>query len=294
MAESGISLAGVIPVLAMPFSADGAIDHRALRVQARWAIDAGVDGLALALASELPRLSVSERHAVTESVVAEVAGRVPVVVHAGAESDVLAIQLALDAESRGAAVVMVPPPRFEVHGQAATAEFYRRLLESIGAGVVLQDLPDARVDAGIAAELAAEFPGRVMLKAEVAPTPTAVRDAVARSGGALPVFGGAGGLLFISELLQGAAGTMPGCIVPEVFAATWRLFRAGDVEGARTAFARALPLLVATTLPGRMLPLYREALVARGIFPSAHGRMPDAELDDIERAEVRSLVAALA
>lgn len=281
-------------MLAMPFTADGAIDHRALRKQARWAIDAGVDGLALALASELPRLSVRERRAVTESVVAEAAGRVPVVVHAGAESDVLAIQLARGAESRGAAVVMVPPPRFEVHGQTATAEFYRRLLGSIEAGVVLQDLPDARVDAGMAAELAAEFPGRVMLKVEVAPTPTAVRDAVARSGGAVPVFGGAGGVLFVSELLRGAAGSMPGCIVPEVFVETWRRFQAGDLEGARSAFARALPLLVATTLPGRLLPLYREVLVARGIFPAAHGRLPDAELDDGERAEVRSLLASLA
>jgi 2-keto-3-deoxy-L-arabinonate dehydratase len=284
----------VIPVLAMPFTADGAIDHQALRTQARWAIGVGVDGLALALASELPRLSVSERHAVTESVVAETAGRVPVVVHAGAESDVLSIQLARGAEGRGAAVVMAPPPRFEVHGQAATVEFYRRLLGSIEAGVVLQDLPDARVDAGMAAELAAEFPGRVMLKVEVAPTPTAVRDAVARSGGTVPVFGGAGGVLFVSELLRGAAGSMPGCIVPEVFVETWRRFQAGDLEGARSAFARALPLLVATTLPGRLLPLYREVLVARGIFPAAHGRLPDAELDDGDRAEVRSLLAPLA
>ena len=52
-------------------------------------------------------------------------------------------------------------------------------------------------------------------------------------------------------------------------------------------------VLVATTLPGRILPLYREALVARGIFPAAHGRIPDAEIDDVERAEVRSLLAAL-
>ena len=190
--------------------------------------------------------------------------------------------------------MMVPPPRFEVGGPSAIAEFYRHLLASIDAAVVIQDLPDARVDAGLAADLAAEFPGRVTLKAEVAPTPIAVRDAVARSGGALPVFGGAGGLLFVSELLRGAAGSMPGCVVPEVFVATWRRFQAGDVEGARQAFAPALPFLVAATLPGRILSLYREALVVRGVIPAAHGRCPDVELDDVDRAEVRALLNGMA
>jgi 4-hydroxy-tetrahydrodipicolinate synthase len=278
----------------MPFAADESIDHRALRKQARWALDAGVHGLALALASEFPRLSADERNAVTESVAEEVAGSVPLVVHAGAESDALAIQLARSAEERGATAVMVPPPRFEVAGASATAEFYRRLLGAIEGAVVLQDLPDARVDAGLAADLAREFPGRVTLKVEVAPTPTAVRDAVARSGGSLPVFGGAGGLLFVSELLRGAAGTMPGSVVPEVFVETWRRFQAGDVEGARQAFAPVLPFLVATTLPGRILSLYREALVVRGVFPAAHGRCPDVELDDVDRAEVRALLAGMA
>jgi 4-hydroxy-tetrahydrodipicolinate synthase len=189
---------------------------------------------------------------------------------------------------------MVPPPRFEVAGTSATAEFYRRLLGSIDGAVVLQDLPDARVDAGLAADLAAEFPGRVTLKVEVAPTPSAVRDAVARSGGALPVFGGAGGLLFVSELLRGAAGTMPGCVFPETFVETWRCFQAGDVEGARHAFAAVLPFLVATALPGRMLPFYREALVVRGVFPAAHVRCPGVDLDDVDRAEVRALLAGMA
>jgi dihydrodipicolinate synthase/N-acetylneuraminate lyase len=292
-ADSRPRLTGVIPVLAMPFAADESIDHRALRKQARWALDAGVHGLALALASEFPRLSADERNAATETVLEEVAGSVPVVVHAGAESDALAIQLARAAEQRGAAAVMVPPPRFEVQGRSATAEFYRRLLSSMEAAVVLQDLPDARVDAVMAADLAAEFPGRVTLKVEVAPTPIAVRDAVERSGGALPVFGGAGGLLFVSELLRGATGTMPGCVFPEVFVETWRRFEAGDVDEARRAFAPALPFLVAATLPGRMLSLYREALVVRGVIPAAHGRCPDVELDDVDRAEVRALLSGM-
>jgi 2-keto-3-deoxy-L-arabinonate dehydratase len=287
------ALAGVIPVLAMPFTPDGSVDQSALRAQAGWAIGAGVDGLALALASELPRLSERERSEVCEAVVEEAAGRVPVVVHAGAESDALAIALARDAERRGAAAVMVPAPRFEVGGAAAVSGFFRRVLEATGADLVIQDIPEARASASLAAELAREFPGRVALKVEVPPTPIAVRDAVQESGGTVPVFGGAGGLVFISELLRGATGTMPGCVVPEVFVATWRRFRAGDVDGARAAFAAALPFLVATTQPGRLLPLYREALAVRGVIPAAHGRCPDGELDDTDRAEVRALLAGL-
>jgi 2-keto-3-deoxy-L-arabinonate dehydratase len=288
------TLSGVIPVLAMPFTPEGAIDRRALQAQARWAIEAGVDGLALALASELPRLSERERSEACEAVVEAAAGRVPLVVHAGAESAPLAIALAQDAERRGAAAVMVPAPRFEVGGPRHVEDFFRSLLEAAGVVVVVQDLPEARASPALAAELGRAFRGRVVLKVEVPPTVTAVRDAVSESGGSVPVFGGAGGLVFVSELLRGAAGTMPGCVLPDVFVATWRRFRAGDVAGARAAFAPALPFLVAATQPGRLLPLYREGLVARGVIGAAHGRNPDGELDDTDRAEVRALLAELA
>ena len=39
---------------------------------------------------------------------------------------------------------------------------------------------------------------------------------------------------------------------------------------------------------------YREALVVRGVIPAAHGRCPDVELDDVDRAEVRALLTGMA
>jgi 2-keto-3-deoxy-L-arabinonate dehydratase len=240
----------------------------------------------------MPRLSEGERDRVTEVVVAQAGGRVPVVVLATAESAHLAAVLAHRAAERGAAAVMVSPPTFEL-GPGGPTAFYRELAARTSVPIVLQDIPVARVSGSVAAELHREHPGRIALKVEVEPTPLAVADAVAATGGEIPVFGGAGGLRFYSELVRGAVGTMPGCVVPELFVEVWRHWLEGDREAARRAFERFVPFLAVTGAPGLLLAFYRELLVLRGVFSSSAARQPAAELSETDRAELRELVESL-
>jgi 4-hydroxy-tetrahydrodipicolinate synthase len=274
----------------MPFLADGAIDEESLRREVDWALGQGVQGLGLALASEMPRLTESERARVSAVVVEQVEGRLPVVVHASAESARVAIGLARRAEADGAGALMVHPPTFQISGQEEVAAFFEELMAATTVPVFLQDTVFARVDLSMATALAERYPGRVLLKLEVPPTPRLVERVVQATGGRIPVFGGAGGTAFYSELLRGAVGTMPSSMAPALFVEIWTLFRDGELEASRLAFARLLPLLSATHAPGVGLAFFREALVLRGVFQQAYARTPAAALSDTDRSELRMLL----
>ena len=79
------SMRGLFPILAMPFDAHDDIDVEDLQREVDFAIDAGVDGLGIAFGSEVNRLSEDERGLAARTVIAQAAGRVPVVVNTGAD-----------------------------------------------------------------------------------------------------------------------------------------------------------------------------------------------------------------
>jgi 4-hydroxy-tetrahydrodipicolinate synthase len=59
-------LAGVFPVISTPFTATDEIDTEVLRHEVDWLIDSEVDGLTIAMVSEVLRLSESERRTLAE------------------------------------------------------------------------------------------------------------------------------------------------------------------------------------------------------------------------------------
>jgi 4-hydroxy-tetrahydrodipicolinate synthase len=71
---------GVIPAIPTPFTPDGAsVDEAALRRVVRHVVDGGVHGIMTTGGTgEFPHLSREERRRVTEVVVSETAGAVPV------------------------------------------------------------------------------------------------------------------------------------------------------------------------------------------------------------------------
>jgi 2-keto-3-deoxy-L-arabinonate dehydratase len=284
------ALTGVVPILAMPFTRELGIDEESLRREVDWAIGHGVDGLALALGSDFPRLTPDERSRATRICAEQAAARVPLVVHVAAESGTAAAELARRAAADGAAALMVLPPTFDAPGADGIRDYFLEVAAAVELPIVLQDTPAAHVPWAAVHALVERLPGRLALKAETDPTPDAVQHAVSAFGDRLPVFGGNGGVALISELARGASGTMPGCALPERFAAVWRAHRDGDRVTARQRFAPLAPYLCATGVPGRWLAFYRETLVLRGVFAAGHARSPQAALSPAERRELRELL----
>ena len=104
-------IAGVFPVLPTPFAADKQSDRAALQVLVRYLLRCGVDGMTFpGVASEVSELTEDERLSLTQLVLSEVAGRVPVVVGVSSNKPAVTIALAKAAADVGAAAVMVAAP----------------------------------------------------------------------------------------------------------------------------------------------------------------------------------------
>ena len=73
--ESDARMRGVFPILAMPFDAAERIDVEDLRREVEFVIEKGAHGVGIALASEVMKLSESERDLATRTVVDQAGGR---------------------------------------------------------------------------------------------------------------------------------------------------------------------------------------------------------------------------
>jgi 4-hydroxy-tetrahydrodipicolinate synthase len=108
---------GVIPAIPTPFTADGSsVDEAALRRVVRHVVDGGVHGIMTTGGTgEFPHLSREERRRVTEVVVSETAGAVPIFAGTAACSTWEAIALGEDAAAAGAdAAILTPPFYFRI------------------------------------------------------------------------------------------------------------------------------------------------------------------------------------
>ena len=104
---------GIHTSLVTPFASDLAFDETALRKSVRYQIAAGVGGLcALGGTGEPLSMTTDEHRRVIDTVVSEVAGRVPVTIGCllGGQADILAV--ARHAQAAGADHIMIVPPYF--------------------------------------------------------------------------------------------------------------------------------------------------------------------------------------
>lgn len=280
-------MTGVYPILSCPFDQRARVDVESLEREVEYLIEAGVDGLGLGLATEIPKLSEPERDQVLGAVVQQARGRVPIVMKSDAAGTDLALHYARRAAELGADALMVMPPPVVGLPAAETRAYFQAIAGETGLPIFIQDVPIAPVAPGLAAQIARETEHAWYLKAESPPTPPRVAEAVAAAEGRLTVFGGAHGAYVVEELRRGSVGTMPGALVPSAYVETWRLWRAGQEQEAAAHFARYGTLLRLIMQQPIGSALVKEALRLQGIFATALVRRPTAEPDALAYRELR-------
>ena len=290
------TIEGVVPILVTPFDDAGRIDEDSLCSLIDFNIAAGVHGLGVALGSEIFKFSEAERDLVARTVVRHVAGRVPVVINSGASGTDLAVQYSCAAEAAGADALMVIPPHFMPASSEEIAHYYRTIDASVGIPIILQDIPQAPVPPGLALRLARDCRNVSYIKVETLPITTKVADMVTAVGGALTIFGGAGGSYFIEEMRRGAKGTMPFCSQPAAFVETWNRFRAGDEKEARKIFDASIMAVNRLGAQGGDLfyHLHKQLLVRLGVIRTAFVRSPTITVDPVSQREIDELIEQLA
>ena len=290
-------LEGVIPILAMPFDAEGEIDLKGLDGEVDFLVASGVRTIGFGFASEGFRLTIEERDAALRAVTARAAGRVDVMAHVTSSSVAAAVHQAGCARALGANLLMVPAPAIVQVSEADQFDYFQVLAGAAQLPIVVQDAPaltGTTMSVGLLARLLTEIEGVIGLKIEHVPTAPKIAAVAAAISGGGGILGGAGGSDFFHELERGASGTMPGAGFPEVFVDVLRLYREGDRDGARRLFNRYLPVLVlAQRSLDTFLWVQKEILRRRGVLPETHMRDPSERLEPALRTDLDSLLAEL-
>jgi 2-keto-3-deoxy-L-arabinonate dehydratase len=241
---------GIYPVAPTTFTESGELDLDSQKRCIDFMIDAGSDGICiLANFSEQFLLSDEEREVLTRTVLAHVAGRVPVIVTTTHTSTHVCAERSRRAQDMGAAMVMVMPP---YHGatfrfiEPQIQAFYARLSDAIDIPIMIQDAPASGtpLSAAFLARLAMEIEHVAYFKIETAGAASKLRELIRLGGQTIEgPWDGEEAITLLPDLDAGATGSMTGGGYPDGIRPIIEAHRNGDRERAYALYERWLPLI---------------------------------------------------
>jgi len=275
---------GIIPAVTTPFDSSGAVDQAALERNVRALLEAGVHGLvATGTMGEAASLTPAERRAVVEAVAAAAAGSVPVVAGVSSSTPEQVNARAADAVAAGAQAIMLLPPLGYRASERELVEWYAAAARA-GTPVMAYNNPEASgtdMPADVIARLA-DVDGVVAVK-ECSGDARRIPAILETVEGRLEVLVG-GDDWALEGFSAGATGWVSGVAVvaPRECIALYEHVRAGELESARAAYRRLLPLARFDMTP-KLVQYFKAAMDAVGLA-GGPCRPPRLELEPEERA----------
>ena len=237
-----LKLTGIMPALLTPFDKEGEVNLTVLRELVDFHLASGVSGFyILGSTGEGLLLSEAERRLVAETVIAQVKGRAPVVVHVGALTTRLACDLAAHAESAGADATSSIPPIYYHVGVEGVKQHYQAIAAASSLPFYIYNIPgttgvDVTVD--IVQDLMVRLPTLHGIK-YTSYDFRRMRQIIELDGGRLNVMSGPDEMMVAAQAMgaDGAIGTTQN-ILPRLFAQIYEAFHAGDVAAAQEMQAK--------------------------------------------------------
>jgi 4-hydroxy-tetrahydrodipicolinate synthase len=284
---------GTYTVMVTAFDASGKLD---LDAQARftdWQVREGIHGLIpLGSTGEFLSLTPEERRAVAKCVIDTVAGRVPVLIGAGAESTDEVIDNVAMAEDLGADGTMIIPPFYSTPTRDELIHHFRRIGEAATTPVMIYNNP-ATSNVDLVPDLVAELswlPNIDYIK-ESTMDVTRIRDILEMSEGRMTVFGG---IMGFESFVEGAEGwvAVGSNILPGKLARLFTLTADDeDYHAARALYREVLPI-IRLVAGHRYVSGSKAALGMIGI-PMGQPRPPRLPLPEAEMPEARAALGAV-
>lgn len=236
---------GTYTVMLTAFDSKGRLD---LDAQARftdWQVREGIHGLIpLGSTGEFLSLKAEERRAVAKCVIDTVAGRVPVLVGAGAEWTDEVIDNVAMAEELGADGTMIIPPFYSTPTTEELIQHFSRIGEAAQRPVMIYNNP-ATANVDLTPPLVAELsllPNIDYIK-ESTMDVTRIRDILEMCDGRMRVFGG---IMGFESFVEGAEGwvAVGSNIMPTAMARLFSLtVDEQDYDAARALYRKILPII---------------------------------------------------
>ena len=281
---------GTYTVMITPFTPDGEVDVAALRDFVNWQVAEGIHGLIpLGSTGEFLSLDDEEKALVAETVIAEAARRVPVLIGTGAEDTREVVRLSRRAERLGADGVMIIPPFYSTPTDDELVHHYQTVADAISLPIMVYNNPaTANVDLrpALVARLA-EIDNCLYIKESTLEV-TRVRDIIRLCGDRMTVFGG---ILGFESFVEGAQGwvAVASNVVPAAMARIFSLVEdEGAIVKARELYLKYLPLI--EFVGGQAYVAGTKALLSHMGFSAGTPRPPRLPLPEVQDAAARALV----
>lgn len=289
---------GVFAIPPTPFDDEGNLDEASLESCLDFCLAAGAHGIVTPVnASESIALVDSERLHVAELAVAQIDGRIPVIIGVSGVSTAASVLYARHAAKIGADAVIAMPPYVKHAPPSEIVDFYSAV------AAVAEPLPvwiqdyvgpiGTPMSPALLTQMLKEIPGVDYLKEESAFAPQIMSQVRELAGESLKgMMGGMAGRYLLEEYRRGACGTMPACEVVDAHVLIWNALEQGDEVEARKLHTQLLPLLNYEAMYS--FTIYKEVLVRRGIIASARTRVTGAaSLDSDNGKELDILLQQL-
>ena len=290
------SFHGIYPILYAFFDSDGSLEREATRWQIDCSIQAGCHGLAaLGLATEVNKLTESERFQLMEWVAEDVGGRVPLAFTVNGNSVEQQVEYAKAAAGLGASWVILQPPPVTGLPEIEYIRFFGAVADQASIPVAIQNAPEY-IGIGLSIEgiksLNKNHPNFSLLKSEG--IVLEVQETIEALDGAVGVFNGRGGLELPDNLRAGCAGMVPATDTVDYQSKIYDLMQSGEEEEAERLYQQILPVLTYIMQSLDMLLCYgkRIAAIRMGI-EEVHDRAPSLAPTEFGMERARAYAKAL-
>jgi dihydrodipicolinate synthase/N-acetylneuraminate lyase len=264
---------GVVPAMATPLAADGYhVNLAAVPQLVDFLIAAGVRGLFVGgTTGEGVLLSPAERRQLHEGTVAAIDGRVPALLHVGANTTAETVQLTRHAVALGAEALVAVTPYFYPVSDDGLVAYYQAIAEAApDTPLFAYDIPQQAVNGispALLPKLAEAVPTLAGIKSS-RPDVQVVRQLIAAASPSLLILAGNESAA-LALLAMGAHGLISGLAtaVPEPFVALTDAYRQGEMAEAQRQqqrINRILALLPAGARIGAIKAILAERGIAAG------------------------------
>ena len=284
---------GVITPTVTPLKSNGDFNPEMIGPLVDFLIGNGIAGIyPLGTTGEGPLFSVDERKVVAATTVEAVAGRVPVIIHAGAISTRETLALTRHACDISASAASVITPYFYPLSDEALERHYRAILEATpDFPVYFYNLPQMagnRLTAELVARLARDYPNAVGLKDSSGDLGVMFATNRLREGRFNTAIGP--DVLILAGLSMGLDASVSGSsnLIPETVVGIYNAVIAGDLDAARRG-QRQLNTVGEVITASGWLPVIKGLMAQRGL-PVGGVRPP---LVNASEATIRTCVAQL-
>jgi 4-hydroxy-tetrahydrodipicolinate synthase len=294
------SIAGVYPVVATPFTAEGTVDYDAIRTIVETQVDRDVDGVVcFGIAAEFYKLTDDERRRIVE-VVADVTDgtATDLFVSVTDHATRLAVDFATFAETTGADGLMLLPPFFLGPSESEILSHARRVGDAVDIPIMLQYAP-VQTGVPIAPETLADLAESVetirAFKIESQPPGPYITSLLDVADQDVDVLVGYAGIQMLEAFDRGAVGVVPGASVSDLYCEIVDALHAGRRDKAVELHTLLLPLLTFMIQDIEGFIHYEKRLLeADGLIDAVHSREPAYTPDSDADARFEECLASLA